>query len=109
MGLSGNLTTGEILEQIVHADHILADEYKELQSQHEDETNLPKVDLVRNVVVRSVELVCTLWDYVASALIIRFPLFKSLWVWERCVSSAIFGLPSSLCRRLLTKPLVYIE
>ena len=50
MGLSGNLTTGEILEQIVHADRILAKEYEELQSRHTGDQPLPKVDLVRNVV-----------------------------------------------------------
>lgn len=45
MGLSGNLTTGEILEQLVHADAVLADEY---QSNKVDKSK--KLDLVRNVV-----------------------------------------------------------
>lgn len=49
MGLSGNLTTGEILEQIVHADRILAEEYEEVKARHADGPP-PKVDLVRNVV-----------------------------------------------------------
>lgn len=49
MGLSGNLTTGEILEQLVHADRILADEWLEKK---ENGTLLPdkKINLVRNVV-----------------------------------------------------------
>jgi adenine C2-methylase RlmN of 23S rRNA A2503 and tRNA A37 len=42
MGWSGNLTTGEILEQIVHADRILAEEW----SIHKT----PRLELVRNVV-----------------------------------------------------------
>jgi sorting nexin-8 len=47
MGLSGNLTTGEILEQLVHADHILAEEY---MAKTEPERAEKKIDLVRNVV-----------------------------------------------------------
>jgi len=51
MGLSGNMTTGEILEQVVHADRILAEEYKELQRNHTDnDVPLPKIELVRNIV-----------------------------------------------------------
>jgi adenine C2-methylase RlmN of 23S rRNA A2503 and tRNA A37 len=46
MGLSGNLTTGEILEQLVHADHILAEEYTVNESNPTDK----KINLVRNVV-----------------------------------------------------------
>jgi len=45
MGLSGNLTTGEILEQIVHADHILAREWQ----QHKENRD-KNLDFVRNVV-----------------------------------------------------------
>lgn len=44
MGLFGNLTTAEILEQMIHANGILADEYEE----REDKSK--KLDLVRNVV-----------------------------------------------------------
>ena len=44
MGLSGNLTTGEILEQIVHADRILAQEWRP------EKENAKNLDLVRNVV-----------------------------------------------------------
>ena len=44
MGLSGNLTTSEILEQLVHADAILAEEY-----QHREDKS-KKIDLVRNIV-----------------------------------------------------------
>lgn len=44
MGLFGNLTMAEILEQMIHANLILADEYENL----EDKTK--KLDLVRNVV-----------------------------------------------------------
>jgi adenine C2-methylase RlmN of 23S rRNA A2503 and tRNA A37 len=53
MGLSGNLTMGEILEQIVHADRILASEWLALvqnQSVNHMDRPLPKLDLVRNVV-----------------------------------------------------------
>lgn len=55
MGLSGNLTTGEILEQIVHADRILAQEWQDLGSSRnttsdEKDDSMPKVDLIRNVV-----------------------------------------------------------
>ncbi|KAG7342077.1 ribosomal RNA large subunit methyltransferase N 2 [Nitzschia inconspicua] len=46
MGLSGNLTTGEILEQLVHADRILAEEY---MSRGADQTD-KKINMVRNVV-----------------------------------------------------------
>jgi sorting nexin-8 len=46
MGLSGNLTTGEILEQLVHAGRILGDEY----TQQKDEPGKNKIGLVRNVV-----------------------------------------------------------
>lgn len=44
MGLFGNLTTAEILEQMIHANNILAEEYKELDDKSK------KLDLVRNVV-----------------------------------------------------------
>jgi hypothetical protein len=44
MGLSGNLSSGEILEQLVHAELILAKEYELKVDQSK------KVDLVRNVV-----------------------------------------------------------
>jgi sorting nexin-8 len=51
MGIRGNLTTGEILEQIVHADRILAKEAAieghNLKENNERKKNL---DLVRNVV-----------------------------------------------------------
>ena len=56
MGLSGNLSTGEILEQIIHADRILANEWNDRIKQQIDsqtitnEKNLPKLDLIRNVV-----------------------------------------------------------
>lgn len=56
MGLSGNLSTGEILEQIIHADRILADEWNDRINQQIDmktttnEKTLPKLDLIRNVV-----------------------------------------------------------
>jgi len=61
MGLSGNLTTGEILEQIVHADRILAKEYEELQSRRTGDRPLPKVDLVRNVVFMGMGEVSCWW------------------------------------------------
>ena len=44
MGLSGNLTSAEILEQMVHADSVLAQEFEE----RDDKSK--KLDLVRNVV-----------------------------------------------------------
>jgi sorting nexin-8 len=44
MGLSGNLTAGEILEQLVHADSILAEEFVARVDKSK------KVDLVRNIV-----------------------------------------------------------
>jgi sorting nexin-8 len=48
MGIRGNLTTGEILEQVVHADRILAEEaIKNNLKENERKNNL---DLVRNVV-----------------------------------------------------------
>lgn len=56
MGLSGNLSVGEILEQIIHADRILANEWNDRIQQHldspttTDESQLPKLDLIRNVV-----------------------------------------------------------
>ena len=66
MGLSGNLTTGEILEQLVHADQILADEWLQQQTtDQQQENNDPSnqdndvngsnsnkktINLVRNVV-----------------------------------------------------------
>jgi adenine C2-methylase RlmN of 23S rRNA A2503 and tRNA A37 len=46
MGLFGNLTTGEILEQLVHADHILAEDYMARGPYQTDK----KINLVRNVV-----------------------------------------------------------
>ena len=54
MGLSGNLTTGEILEQIVHADRILAREWeaRQLQQAREEKDGNARrlhLDLVRNV------------------------------------------------------------
>jgi len=57
MGLSGSLTTGEILEQVVHADRILAQQWKERLEEgggdggEQGSENLPKLDLVRNVVL----------------------------------------------------------
>jgi adenine C2-methylase RlmN of 23S rRNA A2503 and tRNA A37 len=45
MGLFGNLTTAEILEQMIHANHILAEEYRQLGM---DKSK--RLDLVRNVV-----------------------------------------------------------
>lgn len=50
MGLSGNLITGEILEQIVHADRILAKEW--LEQENRD----AKLDYVRNVVFMGTSL-----------------------------------------------------
>ena len=62
MGLSGNLTTGEILEQVVHADRILADEWRERHwsrqenstpnaaSSNNNKNDELKLDLVRNIV-----------------------------------------------------------
>jgi len=61
MGLRGNLTSGEILEQMVHADRILAREWEEKWSQENESERanintdksyqgVPKLDLVRNVV-----------------------------------------------------------
>ena len=56
MGLSGNLSMGEILEQIIHADRILADEWNDRIKQQLDlsmatnASQLPKLDLIRNVV-----------------------------------------------------------
>jgi adenine C2-methylase RlmN of 23S rRNA A2503 and tRNA A37 len=57
MGLSGNLTTGEILEQVVHANRILAKEWRERQDQNEPfQTNQlissknNNADQVRNIV-----------------------------------------------------------
>lgn len=44
MGLSGNLTTGEILEQLIHADGILAEEF----ALREDKSK--RVDYVRSIV-----------------------------------------------------------
>lgn len=45
MGLSGNLTTGEILEQMVHANRILAEEWEEKEN-----AGKHNLELVRNVV-----------------------------------------------------------
>jgi len=50
MGLSGNMTSGEILEQVVHADRILAKEYQQLQRNNTGDKPLPKIELVRNIV-----------------------------------------------------------
>ena len=58
MGLWGNLTTGEILEQIVHADRILAQEWRERCENENWHANIRgnniqdklKLELVRNVV-----------------------------------------------------------
>ena len=45
------MTAGEILEQVVHADRILAQEYLELKRNHlADDGSLPKIELVRNIV-----------------------------------------------------------
>ena len=48
MGFSGNLTVGEILEQVVHADRLLAEEWK-TRSLAGDSCS-GKLDLVRNIV-----------------------------------------------------------
>lgn len=45
-GLSGNLSSAEILEQIVHADRILAQEWEE----HKGKENPLNLEYVRNVV-----------------------------------------------------------
>ena len=52
MGLSGNLTTAEILEQLVHADSVLATEYSMLQEQEDPNGSRKnkKLDIIRNVV-----------------------------------------------------------
>lgn len=44
MGLSGNLSTAEILEQLVHADSVLAEDFEKAEDKSK------KLDLVRNVV-----------------------------------------------------------
>jgi hypothetical protein len=50
MGLSGNLTTSEILEQVVHADRILAQEWESRKENQTDTTTRQlNLDLVRNV------------------------------------------------------------
>jgi adenine C2-methylase RlmN of 23S rRNA A2503 and tRNA A37 len=46
MGLSGNLTTGEILEQMIHADHILGEEFEDRYGKE----NKKKLQFVSNVV-----------------------------------------------------------
>lgn len=61
MGIKGNLTTGEILEQIVHADRILAEESVNAK----ENSNAKNLDLVRNVVfmgmgVRTLTVFCVL-------------------------------------------------
>ena len=61
MGLSGNMTAGEILEQVVHADRILANEYLELKRNHSVDGPLPKIELVRNIVFMGMGEVST--DY----------------------------------------------
>jgi adenine C2-methylase RlmN of 23S rRNA A2503 and tRNA A37 len=48
MGFSGNLTVGEILEQVVHADRLLAEEWQ--TRRHQDHGKSSKLDLVRNIV-----------------------------------------------------------
>ncbi|KAL3907401.1 MAG: hypothetical protein SGILL_008890 [Bacillariaceae sp.] len=47
MGLSGNLTSGEILEQLVHANDILAEEHL---AKSEEERSKNNLDLVRSVI-----------------------------------------------------------
>lgn len=49
MGILGNLNTGEILEQVVHADRILAKEFMEKQIPREKNKD-DKLELVRNIV-----------------------------------------------------------
>lgn len=49
MGLSGNLTSGEILEQIVHADRILAREWETRRLKQDVNARQLQLDLVRNV------------------------------------------------------------
>lgn len=49
MGIKGNLTTGEILEQIVHADRLLAREADSVKENYSDE-QAKNLDVVRNVV-----------------------------------------------------------
>lgn len=61
MGLSGNMTAGEILEQVVHADRILAEEYEELKANHTGDKPLPKIELVRNIVFMGMGEVRSVW------------------------------------------------
>ena len=79
MGLSGNMTTGEILEQVVHADRVLADEYKTLQrNNHLDDGPLPKISLVRNIVFMGMGEVSH-WPF-ARFVATRFVADNTLWL-----------------------------
>jgi hypothetical protein len=49
MGLSGNLSTGEILEQIVHADRLLAQEWQQQVSRQSVPSNSTEIDNAENV------------------------------------------------------------
>jgi hypothetical protein len=103
MGLSGNLTAGEILEQIVHADALLADEWQQMQQKDglenkensDDGTDisqisqqpLPKLDLVRNVVrvghswLREFDT-CGLSVLGPNQHVFEFHYFRFSWAWE---------------------------
>lgn len=58
MGFSGNLTVGEILEQVVHADRLLAEEWQTRRHLPVDQETSSKLDLVRNIVFMGMGEVC---------------------------------------------------
>jgi adenine C2-methylase RlmN of 23S rRNA A2503 and tRNA A37 len=71
MGLSGNLSMGEILEQIIHADRVLAKEWNQIiiencgntaNPNNNQNVILPKLDLIRNVVFMGMGEVRNLCD-----------------------------------------------
>lgn len=70
MGFSGNLTVGEILEQVVHADRLLAEEWQ--TRLHRSDGKSSKLDLVRNIVFMGMGEVrgrILLSDLVAQSLV----------------------------------------
>jgi adenine C2-methylase RlmN of 23S rRNA A2503 and tRNA A37 len=80
MGLSGNLTTGEILEQVVHADRILALQWYDIKDRADGSQRIPKLDLVRNVVFMGMgEVRCDAEVSLAAKIVLNDSMCCSLW------------------------------
>ncbi|GKY98791.1 hypothetical protein MPSEU_000835300 [Mayamaea pseudoterrestris] len=106
MGLFGNLTAGEILEQIVHADKILAAERFQNERENENQLRTATHDFVRNVVFMGMGEPLDNYTHVTSAC--RALIDPRRWnLAHHCVTVSTVGIVSQI--RKLTADLPQVS